>query len=223
MFNLEAAPEPYVDFGAGTNPLVELLTNPGYVLPEQLRGTVESGGGPINSSMDYATVAKAFGEFYRRELRGAAAHRIDAIRLLSEQLGLDGVLQVDACPFHSASLPNKGAVLRIIRAGGLLGRYAATLKEFLRPRPVLSLAAVSSAHPLQPPVVLTDWARWQAQLAGIDVEHAEFVPLVRKGTATTVAARISKTAGVPKGLVLMMGGNRLPGPTGLRTLAAALR
>jgi hypothetical protein len=223
MFDLEAAPEPYVNFGAGANPLVELLTNPGYVLPEQTRGVIESGAGPIKSVMDYATVAKTFGEFYERQLRGAAAHRIAAIRSLSEQLGFDGVLQVDACPFHSASLPNKGAVLRIIRAGGLLGQYAGTLREFLRSRPVLTLAAVSSAHPLLPPPVLTDWARWQAQLAGLDLEQAKFLPLVKKGNATTVAALISRADGVPKGLVLMMGGNRLPGPEGLRTLAAFLR
>jgi hypothetical protein len=110
-FDLEAAPEPYVDFSAGANPPVELLTNPGYVLPEQRRGSIETGAGPIKSTMDYATVARTFGDFYERELRGAAAHRITAIRLLSEQLGFDGVLQVDACPFHSAPLPNKDAVL----------------------------------------------------------------------------------------------------------------
>lgn len=51
--------------------------------------------------------------------------------------------------------------------------------------------------------------------------RAEVVPLVEKQEKVTCAALV--TANPPKAVVLMMGGNHLPGESGLRLLSAALR
>jgi hypothetical protein len=69
---------------------------------------------------------------------------------------------------------------------------------------------------------LTPWLQRKAELAGLAPDEAGFVPLVAKRATTTSAALISRNNGVPKALVLMMGGNHLPGDEGLRALARAL-
>ena len=43
-FDLQAAPEPYVLFNAGLQPLIALLTNPGQTMPHQLRENVKEDG-----------------------------------------------------------------------------------------------------------------------------------------------------------------------------------
>jgi hypothetical protein len=227
-FDLDAAPEPYVSFNAGPNPLVALLTNPGYTMDHQRRAAVQVGGGPLSTTVDYSAAARALGPFYERELKGTAAgRRIAALRVLSSWVGYEGVLQVEACPFHSRSLPSKKkiALLKTINEGGLLGCYTEHVRAFLRCRPVVVVSAVSSRRSLGPEVVetLSPWLAWEAVLAGLVLERAKFVPLVAKDSKTTAAALVSFAGGVPKALVLMMGGNHLPAEKGLCVLAAALR
>src|SRR5678816_3859359 len=67
-FDLDAAPEPYLAFDAGTRPLVALTTNPGATMDFQRRRTVQKGVGPVSSSMDYATASRAFAHHYERVL-----------------------------------------------------------------------------------------------------------------------------------------------------------
>ena len=227
-FDLGAAPEPYVRFGAGRNPLVALLTNPGYTMCHQCRAAVEAGDGPLSSTVEYSAAARALGRFYERELKGAAAARIAALGKLSSMAGLQGVLQVEVCPFHSRSLPRKRTLLRTIDEGGLLGRYAERLEKFLRRRPVVIVSAVSSNRPLGIPAVKrNDWLRRLAKIAGLELDRAKCVRLVLKNTGrntkVTAAAVVSFTGVVPKALVLMMGNNILPAEKGLRVLAEALR
>lgn len=223
VFDLDAAPEPYVAYDAGSRPLVALLTNPGRPMKHQLRTTIEADRSLIRREDNYATTARKLGDFYGSELGGAAGRRIAALKELSSMLGYEGVLQVDACPFHSAYLPKKSAVLEAIREGGLLGRHAGHVQAFLEVRPVVIVAAVSTRVALEPGMALSPWLTWQAKLAGIDPHRAEFVPLVEKGNKTTAAALIDRVGGAPKVLVRMMGGNHLPGAEGLRVLGHAMK
>ena len=222
-FNLEAAPEPYIPFRAGLRPLVALTTNPGWVMGHQERAAVEVGRGPLTTTMNYATAAKALGEFYLTDLPAPAARRVAALESLSAQLGFDGVLEVESCPFHSASLPNKSALLRVIEQGGLLGAYAELLRDFLRLRTVVVVSAVSTRHAMPDQLKLTAWARWQAQLAGLELNHAAFLALPNGEDKVTAGALISRSAKATKVMVLMMGGNHLPGAKGLRSLADRIR
>lgn len=222
-FDLDAAPEPYISFRAGAESLVALTTNPGATMPHQRRAEVQAGGGPLNPTLDYATAARALGAFYEVQLTSAARRRVAGLRALASLAGFDGVLQVEACPFHSPSLGRKPALLQTIREGGLLGRYAEHVRAFLRRRPVVIVSAVSTQDSLGPGIRLSPWLAWKAALAGLVPERAEFVPLVAKGSSTTAAALVSFDDKVPKAIVLMMGGNQLPAAKGLRVLAAALR
>jgi hypothetical protein len=136
---------------------------------------------------------------------------------------LDGVLQVEACPFHSASLPGKAALIRSIESGSLLGTYAAHLSAFLHRRRVVIVSAIGTRVALSAGVPLSPWVSWLARLANLPLERAEFVPLVEKGTKTTAGALVAFSEGAPKSLVLMMGSNALPADAGLRRLADAMR
>lgn len=216
-FDADAAPEPYVSFSSGTTPLVALTTNPGATMPHQTRAAVQIGDGPLSEADEFVEAARKLGRFYEQELAGRpAGRRISGLRNLSCLLGNDGVLQVEACPFHSASLPGKNAFLREAEENELLTRYHEFLARFLRNSPVVIIQA--SAKPECP---TSPWLKWITKLGGLDLNAAEFVPLVGKGSKTTVGAWVSRHT--PKALVLAIGGNNLPGDEGLRKLAARLR
>lgn len=221
MFELDAAPEPYIPFRAGLRPLVALTTNPGWVMSHQTRAAVEAGRGPLASSMDYSAASKVLGEFYLTNLPAPAARRVAALGSLSALLGFDGVLEVESCPFHSRSVRNKAALLRVIEAGGLLGKYVRLLEDFLKKRTVVVLSAVSTRHRM--PERLTAWARFQAHLAGMDLNQAQFIGLPNAEHRVTAGGLISGFTEGTKILVLMMGGNHLPAAQNLRSLANKIR
>jgi hypothetical protein len=223
MFDLNAAPEPYLSFEVGENPLVALTTNPGATMAHQVRGAVLEGGGPVSADQTYASAAQTLASFYERELSGVARRRIVALRSLSQWAGYAGVLQVEASPFHSPRLPGKEALVDAIAAGGLLAAYIQPASAFLAPKPVVVVSAVSTRVPLRAGIGLPRWVRWMSELAGLSLERATFTPLVKKGSLTTSAVLVSRTHGVPKALVLMMGGNHLPAEGGLRVLASMIR
>jgi len=50
----EAAPEPYLYFGASVNPLFALTTNPGGTMEHQRRTAVLGGGDPLSHKDTYA-------------------------------------------------------------------------------------------------------------------------------------------------------------------------
>jgi hypothetical protein len=169
--------------------------------------------------MEYATAARALAAFYEVKLAGSAQRRIRSLRALSAMLGNDGVLQVEACPFHSSSLPDKRKLLRLFGEDPVLRRYEERLREFLTNQPVVIVSAAPSGRSLNSTTPISEWAAWQAAVSNLDLTRADFVPLVKKGTKTTSGAFVSVRDGLAKTLVLTMGGNHLPGDAGLAALA----
>ena len=223
-FDLDAAPEPYLSFRTGASPLFVLTTNPGGTMPHQLKSSVAAGAGPLNASMSYAAAASALGAFYEdpHNLKGPANRRIAALQSLARLVGRDGVFQVEACPFHSESFPGKGAFLDSLDTDGLLSEYVGRVQSFLRDRPVVIVAAVSTQVSLGPSLQLSKWLLWQANLAGLDLVAARFIPLVERRGKVTCGAFVSGEGEAVKALVLMMGGNHLPGNSGLVALSSAM-
>ncbi len=221
-FDVNAAPEPYLSFNAGKRPLIALLTNPGNTMAHQKRFAVRRGNGPLSTSMRYADAAVSLGRFYQAELKRAARERIDALVHLSQLAGFDGVLCVESCPFHSKSLPGKKLLLQAYRDDPFLAEYSRLLRALLKDRPVVIVSATSTRQTQSARTKLSQWLTWQADLAGLRIDRAEFVSLIIKGRKTTCAAFVDKAQGGTKSLVLMMGGNRLPGEQGRCKLAQAL-
>lgn len=219
-FDLDAAPEPYMSFRAGASPLIALTTNPGTTMDHQRRASVQIGAGPINATMSYAAAASALGAFYedKNNLKGPANRRIAALQSLAGLLGRDGVLQVETCPFHSKAFPGKAAFLTSLESDRMLAEYVDRVRSFLRDRPVVIVAAVSIQASLGPSIQLSGWLSWQAELAGLGRASARFAPLVERAGKVTCGALVSGEADSAKALVLMMGGNHLPGSRGLTAL-----
>jgi hypothetical protein len=223
-FDLDAAPEPYLSFNSGPKTLALLTTNPGATMPHQLRAAVEAGQGPLKTAIDYAEAARALGAFYEHQLRRVpAGRRIAAMRALSASLGTEGFVQVEACPFHSASLPDKRGLLDEINGGGLLARYVAEVRAFLIDKPTVTISAAPSLDSMGSETPLSPWVKWLSEVEGLDLKRADFIPLVTKKEKVTAMVLVSSQSGVPKALVLMMGSNQLPAELGLGVLAEALR
>ena len=164
-----------------------------------------------------------------------ARHRIKAFLRLAESAGHEGLLQVEACPFHSANLPNKPKLVRAVESNSnsLLREYTEHLRAFLTSHHVVGLSAISSTVSLtatgtQLAMRSSIWLPWFAALIGLDPSQATHVELTRKDlegrpSTVTAAGLVATVNGRRKALVLMMGGNRLPGEGGLAALAGALR
>lgn len=224
QFDVDAAPEPYLPFDPGADPLVVLTTNPGATMPHQRRDEILAGGSVVTPSMRYAEAAEALSRFYVAHLRGPAAHRIAAQQALARESGYSGVLQVECCPWHSAQLPGKTGIAELLARDPDLAAYAEALRGFLAARPVLAISAVSSRATLaSPDLELSPWLRWQRDFLDLRQDRAELVPLVRKAGRVTAAALVDRRGPGVKALVLMMGGNHLPGASGRALLANALR
>jgi hypothetical protein len=166
-FDISAAPEPYLSFDAGSWPLIALTTNPGGMLPFQQRQAILTDASPVSGAMNYATAAVALADHYRKILqRQPAGRRIESVLRLASLVSADGVLQVEACPFHSRALPNKSALLVDLQHDPLLSEYIRHLRAFLVARPVVIVSAASAQASLTPESSLSPWLTWQAENAG---------------------------------------------------------
>lgn len=224
FFELDACPEPYLDFDAGAVPLVVLTTNPGAAMSHQSRNAILSGRSPVHPEMAYHQVARVMAEFYGQALSGSAARRISAQSDLASLGGFDGVLQVESCPWHSPTFPSKDRYLELLPSEPRLVEYAKHLNDFLVTQTTVAVSAVSSRMGLEEERLdLNPWLSWQASILGIDVDSAEVVPLVWKGKKVTSAALVSSERGPKKALLLMMGSNNFPGPKGRGRLLRAIQ
>lgn len=222
-FDLGAAPEPYLPFNPGSNPLVVVTTNPGATMPHQRRDHILAGQSVATPSMSYAEAAEAFSRLYVEQLTNAAGRRVHTQRALALAAGFTGVLQVECCPLHSPQLPGKSTFVQLLDADPALSEYVQVLRDFLEPQPVLAISAVAPrADLVQPGLQLSDWLRWQCDLIGLSPSRADLVPLVWKGQQVTGTALVEKQKSAVKAMVLMKGSNNLPAEPGREIMASAL-
>jgi hypothetical protein len=216
-FDRDAMPEPYILFKDGdkplNNPLVVLTTNPGATMCHQRRAAVKFGYGPLSKCDEYNDEgARKLGDFYKECLKGKARERIDKIQTLRRELRCDGVMQVEACPFHSPSWPKNQKIAFTQEIGRnplpvsyrVLASYVRLLRTYLKDRRVVVLQA--SNKPAERPSCR--WLKWVAETAGFDGDHAECRRLNEEGSKTTAAVWISNPP--CKALVLTTGGAWLP-------------
>jgi hypothetical protein len=234
-FELSAAPEPYLRFGSGDEQLTVLTTNPGRVEKHQLLQTVfdaSDDARPLRDSMDYETAAASLGTFYSHEnapISSAARKRLRrlidlAATIAGQRRGTrsgTSIVQVEALPFHSDSLA-KARALQAVEEPGLLAEYVAKLREFLSKRTLLVLSAGSTRESYHADSPWSAWVHYLANMASLARVDSTFHSLVTRNAKTTCAAWVTRQNGICKALVLMMGGNYLPGRDGLKRLADAM-
>ena len=169
-------------------------------------------------------VSTALADFYERKLSGPAQTRIKAMRHLQELLHKDGVVQLETIPFHSARLPSKRTLPRLVENTPVLAQYSQLLADALREVSVIALSAVSTRRSISvSSLEQSEWLCWQAKLMGVDVRALKMEPLVtnKKGW-TTCAVLYQELGNRRNGFILMMGSNNFPARRGLEILARTL-
>ncbi len=224
QLQLDHAPEPYLRFGDGAKALYVLFTNPGAGMLHQRRDVVMAGKSCIGPQMSYQEASSVLARFYLDELPvGAARARNSAMEHIRELLSADSIMQFESLPFHSALLPRKADILRIVAETKTLREYASVLAEAMRDLSVVALSAVDSSQSISGSSVAESvWLSWQASLLGIDSARLTLAPLAEKGGKITSAFLYQRIAGCTRGFVLMMGGNTFPAMRGRESLARIL-
>jgi len=202
LFQMDYSPEPYFVLKNGDNPLYMLLTNPGDGMDFQHRKNFEKS--------DYSNFSKKLVDKYTSEefKTGApnAHRRLQKSISFSQELGHNALVNIETIPFHSPKL-DKSKALNAIHNSYTLQRYHSVLKNFLKKKPVLIVAACSSKRSISiSNITKSPWLMYQVDLAGIKVADLKIKPLTIKNDKITSAIFSAND----KHIVLMMGSNNLP-------------
>lgn len=222
LFAMDALPEPYITFQSGNNPLFVLTTNPGGVMPHQQRENIFNNiDCSLNPNISYTEAANVLAKIYCTYLQKTpAGRRITTQNNLALSVGYSGVFQVESCPWHSKSLPDKSTFLKLLKSDQALTEYTQSLREFLVDKPVLVVSAVSSKTSISiENLTSSDWLGWQKELIGFDQSRCRLVPLVYKNEEKiTSAALIDNSGPCVKVIVLTQGSNNFPSVEGQKIL-----
>lgn len=210
-FQLDYLPEPYLQFGDCKNPLYVFTTNPGAGLPVQSRASVMAGNECLRSTYSYQEISRVLGDYYSKNLKGTPKTRILGMMDFAKRAGFDGVFQVEACPFHSAQLPKKDALLDNYQVDPFLSKYAESLQVFLRNKPVLIISAVGTKGVINTHSVSNRrWLNWQSNVINLNIDECDILPVNTKNNRITSAFVYSQKSKITSGFILMMGGNHMP-------------
>ncbi|MBI5942279.1 MAG: hypothetical protein HY859_17865 [Caulobacterales bacterium] len=206
LFTLEHAPEPYLIFGEGEPGLVFVSTNPGAGMPFQQRPDVEPDS-LFHGAGTYGEAARRLGAFYaapNAPIAPSARANIAAMRRIGALMGAQTVMQVEAVPWHSPSLPDKrAAISRLRQAEPEFRAYEGVLRQFLRDRRVvLSWAAGWPESP-------GDGVMLKADLIGLDLRNCACIPLERTSKVSQ-GLLLGGPAGATRGIFVNQGAASLP-------------
>lgn len=222
-FQTEYLPEPYLKFNAGNNPLYIFTTNPGKGISVQHRDNINTHASVISSKMPYEDIASEMGDYYLKHLKGTAKTRISSIIELAHQAGYDGIVQIEACPFHSENLSKKNELLRHYKSDPLLSTYEKFVREALSEQSVVAVSAVGANTKISTESINNrSWLNWQANLIGFNSDIAKILPITQKDGKPTSALLYSEDVNCVKSFVLMMGGNYLPKSEHMKSATKAL-
>ncbi len=212
MFTLEHAPEPYLLFGSGEQRCVFLSTNPGQGMPFQLRP--ESANDRLLKGVDgYAAAAERLGSFYsapRAPISAAARANIASMIRIAGLFGAGQVLQAEAVPWHSATLPQKRQVIDDLRREEpTFARYEDALRTFLQREPLVLAWSAGT-----PSSRSGEGLELKAALIGLDLGKAALLELERTDRGVSQALLWREDKGRLRGLFVTAGSATLPA-TGL--------
>ena len=206
-FQMDYLPEPYFEVKNGDNPLYVLLTNPGGKMDFQHRKNFDKS--------NYSNFQKKLIGIYTSEefSKGGsrAYNRLQHSIIYSEDLGFNALVNIETIPFHSPDL-NKSRAIKAIKNSYSLTQYHTVLKNFLKDKPVLIVAAAGTKHSLSlSHLSANPWITYQLDLAGINKDNLKMTPLNlhKSGNGKITSAIYSD--GI-KHVHLFMGMNSLSSP-----------
>lgn len=213
IFDLNAMPEPYLVHKKlnRKKPFIFMTTNPGESMSHQTHSAILDGQSFISPKMSYSASASCLAEWYRSNLSGTAKHRIDKMHSLGNGVGSYEIMQVELCPWHSASLPNKSHFLHTIRNDPILQPYMNLVCECVKYVPTIGLSAIGPGVDLESSKPqYSDWTHWLLGILGISIGCAIRIPLTFSSNAVSSLALCQPNNGKPHALILMKGGNHFP-------------
>ena len=218
IFQMDYLPEPYLTYATGEAVLYFLTTNPGAGLPFQHHAQ-------HSEDSSYEQLSQELFHIYREKLNGqTAGRRIEGIEYIKKQSGFNGLTQVESCPFHSKTLPNKNSLPTLFNEVPILAEYTMALKEELKNKTVIALSATSTQSNIALSSIKDNvWLNWQADLMGFNFSTAAIKPLAQKDNRITSAFLYSRVNSNIKGFILVMGGNNIPKTEHLNTIAKVIR
>lgn len=207
-FEMDACPEPYLNFGVdlnSNNQLIFLTTNPGKSDEYQLFKNINSKISFIDKKLSYKDNSINFAKYYEKNLVGTAKHRITHMFQFAESLGYKGFLQIETIPFHSKNL-NKTNINSIIMNNKTLSEYNYLLGKFIKDKNVIIISGADRTNIYNIP----KWIKYQCNLIGLDISSSDIVELVKKENNPTAIAYVLNNSNKIKTAVLKMGSNDLP-------------
>lgn len=203
----EHAPEPYLMFGRSTSPLVFLSTNPGVGFDFQLHPD-RAASSLFAGVTTYDKAALKLGDFYSAPgapINATSRSNIASMLRIAGLGGRTGVLQAEALPWHSASLPNKGSFLsELARRESSYKAYREALSTYLNDEPIVFAWAAGS-----PSSKGGSGVELKAALIGLALQRAELLPLERTSVVSQ-GLLWTRQAGRFRGLFVNQGSATLP-------------
>lgn len=235
--DLDFLPEPYLPFSQSgnwgvtesSNFLNVLLANPGQGLDVQRHESISSGRiSGVSDGISYSAAASKIARFYETYFQTnrkytPALRRFRKMHNLAIDAGYSAVLQLDTIPWHSYSLPAKISLPPLISKCDMTKKYCFLLREYLRDRSVISVDGAGSRHAISKETFHTPWMTFKADLMGLEIDTADFHPIIEKPGKITAAAIRHKHNGTIKVMYCVQGNNNLPSEISLSKLSKLLR
>jgi hypothetical protein len=225
-------PEPYLVFPLQAcavedsqlrNPLYILTTNPGGGMTHQQRTQVLAGTGPISAATSYRRNAYSLGRYYQNcglahsagggKIAHAGRGRIEKMLDLVAKIPVqfDSVIQVEAVPYHSQTLPKSPGWLDSYIAHPAIRRYHNALRLLLSSKSVICVQAIRAGalSPLgiQAP---SPWFELLADLMGFSFSNQQVGPTIGPTARPTGAFILDGESAALKAFWVMVGSNNLP-------------
>ncbi len=202
--DLDYVPEPYYVLKEGNNPLYVLNYNPGGSQGYQERSYIRS-----NKHDSYRTVADQLANQYRsEEFRGTARGRNRSILEFASEMGYDGVWCVETFFLHSRNWNDKDRFVRNHQNNPRIKEYNRLLKEFLKDKPVLRIAA--SGHLDRPSTFRRLWVNYQNDIMGVDLNAMRLIKTSQTKNGISSGIFVGKVGTHEKFISMFQGNNLLP-------------
>ncbi|WP_421789889.1 hypothetical protein [Hyphobacterium sp.] len=211
-FSPDHCPEPYLEFGSQTDPLIVLTTNPGGPMDIQTREAIKVG--LRDTAETYHAAQQSLSQKYVELLAGhPAGARIQKMVSIAKDAGFSGVRQIEMIPWHSAAL-NKATALKLMKVDPTLSEYGIKLSGVLS----LSTAVLGISGCGRDPRA-TPWVKEMMSVIGVS-GTLEIIAIKENANGPTVSWVHGRDEAVSKGVVCTMGNNGLPDKDGCRRLVA---
>jgi hypothetical protein len=217
-FDLNALPEPYLNFGSNGNDICFLTTNPGGVMDFQKKPSDF-----FKNGEKYPELSRRLAKHYENTLQGPAKTRIQAMYKISNMIrpNSNGFMQFEISPFHSSSFPNKEKFANFVLTGetNFHSEYVDLLTEQLKDS---NCICIQSGLP-DLKRLNKMWLQLIGKILSVDKNSWETIYFKHKDERPTTGAFYNKNKNTFKAILFNSGSNSIPNVDSMNELINRLR